>query len=1428
MVNKGVYFELLSVLYLFSELVPMLQKFSSSIDFTPSDQGYARDVTTALSKTMEVVSNGGRFAEAYIVQRANVNYIRELYALKQNRYDIPYQISGNPDSHPLALMIAGTECENYRQLMYNTIPYTSIVHSLRLAGVSEPGSLMAPDLKWQMGARLDSKLRNKFKDIMDDAAALDGWALNNMKFKDPISNLLWYGHKLNDQSFYSSMVNESDIKKFVRIMGSVNRAKILTLNKSLINVADIYNLLLKYAEAMPGDQVNKLTLFYKKYQAELAHFYSCTSDMKMSTCQLEINLISTKPANMTVRTTDISSNLRVSAEIATVYNYDKKFIGLVSGRRDYQRKVNALNDYMSVYGFNHEEMSADDFYAIARKLTGEAMKSYKIYLNVVSTNRHIIDVISMLDLLSTNTIYNRVVRLNISFAKQRDNIKKMEGLRTPTTVCTYLAYYYACTTLREKGFGDLDIYKNDLNYYIEGRRADIPVEWLPLVYDLSISAELVTPSSINYWCHWVKDQKRVGKIYLGAGELFVHTPEANIKFHIDGNIVYSIDIDRSAQLLEFSQLTSWYISCILDPLLNLRQSLVSTEQYSSQQLVLGKNVAQERWQINYDSFLDGFIPVCRFDMNFAPVWFDLPMSRYFDHGNLFFKCPGHVARIHTIDLEMPINAAVSDMLDYDKFKVQTLNFRNQFRMKLALNFGQRLIIQPTMFFQNATRTKLAKIVNYFEASCSDTERSLMNAFYYYQSLGNDIGLHTPEQCIAIGINKSSLSIPPSLLRFVPILRNIDINPGAKEDLYFQLEAVLDNPVDMEQKLNSLYSIYTMAAVGEALVLALAKDDRIKNSVSAIPPYSLNRDAFITFYKEFFTTFSNFVCSHKFMTPAHVEVRELFHKEPQVSCLAFCLVTCLKRNKFYATHEGSRICDLVVRLFAETVNEAGERFEKYCDGRPYLGSTNFSKWTKNDCEVFMSNVLGSVSSMLGNKLKKTFDKLENLSPYLPQGWLRRAEIDLSKILPQYFFNAKSTKIIFNRETYGGNIRGDLRGPFKYVDRDIGQELQAETMYEPYDDFLDMATSMSAFEETHKHFEKVHKDNYYDLVCPLGDLDTMTLEELALFKKNRAVVATYSTSLPDFMKEIHRNLAFTVYRFTGRAYNPYIKYYYLIFWGIRGAEYSMGHWHPLDYLGVSTRINELYARCTRTVPIAGVEVHKSTMHDPMLSDIFKIRGEFNSTPPAKVQLYSEVEKNISVEYIKESELFKTAVGGETLETIVKRVIASKKEDFKINAISRKKPIKTTFAAFAAQTQSRYMIKDEDKVNVLFDEELRVQLDSISPGLSDRVPKANLVFSQIMADSTLALTQLKYVQTGSKSVSTLYHIMKMILNNSTIVKSTGQPDNVILEDYLDRLNDAFPAPIIDALPCVYDDSASIEMEVSDGVIPTVAEYEAGFRLG
>jgi len=107
------FFELISIMYARERLIPMTHKFLANVSFEPKGKGWVDDISTVVSKVVELFSNGASLLQCYLTMITMGEMIRKFYHIPRIRTlsRIPLAFGGIFNMHPLHLILIGADAQ---------------------------------------------------------------------------------------------------------------------------------------------------------------------------------------------------------------------------------------------------------------------------------------------------------------------------------------------------------------------------------------------------------------------------------------------------------------------------------------------------------------------------------------------------------------------------------------------------------------------------------------------------------------------------------------------------------------------------------------------------------------------------------------------------------------------------------------------------------------------------------------------------------------------------------------------------------------------------------------------------------------------------------------------------------------------------------------------------------------------------------------------------------------------------------------------------------------------------------------------------------------------------------------------------------------------------------------------------------------------
>jgi hypothetical protein len=107
------FFELISIMYAGERLIPMTHKFLANVSFEPKGKGWVDDISSVVSKVVELSTNGASLLQCYLTMITMCEMIRKFYHIPRIKTlsRIPLAFGGVFNMHPMHLILLGADAQ---------------------------------------------------------------------------------------------------------------------------------------------------------------------------------------------------------------------------------------------------------------------------------------------------------------------------------------------------------------------------------------------------------------------------------------------------------------------------------------------------------------------------------------------------------------------------------------------------------------------------------------------------------------------------------------------------------------------------------------------------------------------------------------------------------------------------------------------------------------------------------------------------------------------------------------------------------------------------------------------------------------------------------------------------------------------------------------------------------------------------------------------------------------------------------------------------------------------------------------------------------------------------------------------------------------------------------------------------------------------
>jgi hypothetical protein len=681
-INDDVYLEFLSVLYLFDRFLPVLPKFASSMPFKPSDKGYSADVSFAITQSVEVLTQGGTYEESFLMMKLTEMFIQKIYRLNYVK-GMPYNFLGTIDSHPIEFLYAGGYADLYRTMIYEPDQFWRCYRFLMNSKLLDPEASDV-SLKWDMSARITGgpkRIMTKYKPVLDALPDDIKWTLSNSKLGNSSLNLLWYVNKLSDRMFYSSLVDEPAPRRFARIFGSGAYRQIRSFTGALYDVPRLGVALTAAATSVElnSEPVDNVRCFLEFCCRDLKGFYDSIEGAALG--ESTVSDTKEKPIAFS-QSVGVLGKIDISAVEYVSYTREPRGYKLLGKRSNPYRECDRLSTHLRLLGADLENCSKDQLYALARKLTRDDAKSYRLVMPVPGDSRRVDSYGDAILTLSYNSVKWRKIEIRGHRAAVVDWNRKVMHTVLPNSVTEFLEICWFNDTVCKYGIDKLDVFSADLKELLELARKSVPSEWKPII-DAEQNPSKVL-SEMPYWCCWTQEQVRLGTRWFGSGVCYISIPEAILKLTVSSGEVKEMLIETTHQG-SFSKASSWYLSVFIT-YSGLRFDNIPAEMADPSCVYLGFNTEDHIYGVGRPKTFDWVYSTTVLGFSVMPTFAKKSLPYTKSGNNLLYMDYDQEYKVRFfIPLDRPVIVNVSKYMDKKKVQdaVQTNSDLNNFLYEVS-------------------------------------------------------------------------------------------------------------------------------------------------------------------------------------------------------------------------------------------------------------------------------------------------------------------------------------------------------------------------------------------------------------------------------------------------------------------------------------------------------------------------------------------------------------------------------------------------------------------------------------------------------------------------------------------------------------------------------------------------------------------------
>jgi hypothetical protein len=546
------YFELLSILYINNELIPLLPKFLGNFSAVFTGKGISQDFRQVISKSIELQSNGESHASAYRAQIILYNFYRNFYRVDQD-LTLP-SLGGSANSWPPLYMYFGSAIDEVRLSYTDPQLYNKVINFAQ-GNMDFDSSEGTFSLKITNVSKIPRSYRKFRKQVTLPEFESSQWFFTQNKTSHSYLNLYWFRAMIDDPSFMVSLLNINEIRRAVDSLRVASKPCIIT-NVKLFDINQLHAAIYK----TPINTNN----IYKVYSIYFKNAIECYEDISLlENYTIESKLPMTyKPSSLSINDmNDVPNPKGKSLSIAVAicrpelqkYLFEDKL---------YDSSVERLVKFLKDMDIPLDMKVVKSFLDFVNK---RKEKTHFLYSRIQSNKRTMIGSPGMLEHLQNSYKDNKRIIVNTnSFRFLRSHTATVEK-----DVADYINACYLYHLSKYTGDKDMAM----LPVRVANRTITIAS-----IYDLNIGLDDIysqfvdcigrfnghsvdLTNSVGY-ALWIDRQFKIMGEWVGKGQLFVKLKTVSLILYINNNIVEYCVTD-SENTFTFSTSETVYLGLLL-------------------------------------------------------------------------------------------------------------------------------------------------------------------------------------------------------------------------------------------------------------------------------------------------------------------------------------------------------------------------------------------------------------------------------------------------------------------------------------------------------------------------------------------------------------------------------------------------------------------------------------------------------------------------------------------------------------------------------------------------------------------------------------------------------------------------------------------------------------------------------------------------
>jgi hypothetical protein len=566
------YFELLSILYINHELLPLLPKFLSNINITFSGLGLSSDMKQIISKSIELQMNGATHSQAYKCQILLSNMYRNFYRVNHDT-QIP-ALGGFANSWPPLYLCYGSSVDEVRSCMFNYPLYSRYV-TFAIEHLDFELTDGTVSLKYQNVLRFPNAYKNLNKQIKLPEFDDNQWFFEQNKTRHSMLNLFWFKAKLNSPNFAVSLLNINEVKRAYDSLymskGShiQGKAKLYSINELLMSIMNCTAKETEYEKVLRV-MFQGLMRFYTYLEDSSKTFFTPKTQLTMKPCSLQINNFAESPIH------DYHS-LNLAVQLCrpelSKYTFSNKKYGL---------ELNTMQRYLTKLGVPNDMILVKNFLDYMKKVDNTVINFYS---TMPSNQRSGVSFNGLLNLIKCN--FHSCLAINTDLSSYLETTTTMVEFNDKFKGLLLCLFFYLIA--KESKNDDLmsvvispkltdgkrKLLSDAHNFVLNELPYPNSLAFLEMIENKD--GQMINLSSFDNWAFWNKKQAKIGDEWIGNGEFTLSLDRVIMHVSINNREIVQIR-HKQNELVKFSDFAMVFFFKLIEQMgLNFAHMITAEE-----------------------------------------------------------------------------------------------------------------------------------------------------------------------------------------------------------------------------------------------------------------------------------------------------------------------------------------------------------------------------------------------------------------------------------------------------------------------------------------------------------------------------------------------------------------------------------------------------------------------------------------------------------------------------------------------------------------------------------------------------------------------------------------------------------------------------------------------------------------------------------